>query len=125
MKMFRQRQSPDVVIHPGDEILLQQMAARGELNTQLRWLHHMYFANEAAAQEASRRVATAGWTIDWMSAQPAPFPGWVLRAGRDVVVTRTEAQQARKFFETLAHDTSGSYAGWDVRRVPKHALAYQ
>lgn len=122
MKMFRQRQSPDPIIHPGDEILLQQMAERGELGTPLRWLHHIYFANEVAAQEAARRVVAAGWTIDWMSAQPAPFPGWVLRAGRDVLVTRSEIMDARSFFETLAHDTSGSYAGWDVRRVPKHAL---
>jgi hypothetical protein len=123
MKMFRQRQSPDAITHPGDEILLQQMAGRGELNTQLRWLHHMYFANEGAAQEASRRVVAAGWTVDWMSAQPAPFPGWVLRAGRDVVVTREEVHAARSFFEALTHQTSGSYAGWDVRRVPKHALS--
>ncbi|MEP6817660.1 MAG: ribonuclease E inhibitor RraB [Marmoricola sp.] len=124
MKMIRQRRREGQDgIHPGDEILLQGMAGRGELKTQFRWLHHMYFANEGAAQEASRRVTAAGWTIDWMSAQPAPFPGWVLRAGRDVVITRAEVQHARTFFETLARDTSGSYAGWDVGRVPKHALS--
>ncbi len=124
MKMIRQRRGEGQgTIHPGDEILLQQMAGRGELKSPLRWLHHMYFANESAAREAARRVNAAGWTIDWMSAQPAPFPGWVLRAGRDVVVTRDEVVKARGFFETLARDTSGSYAGWDVRRVPKHALA--
>ncbi len=122
MKMIRQRRANQDSIHPGDEILLQQIAGRGESQTRLRWLHHMYFANEVAAREAARRVVAGGWSVDWMSAQPAPFPGWVLRAGRDVVVTRAEVAGARSFFETLAHDTSGSYAGWDVRRVPKHAL---
>lgn len=123
MKIIRQRQNPDVMVHPGDEILLQQMASRGEQAMPLRWLHHMTFVTEGAAQEASRRVTAAGWSIDWMSAQPAPFPGWVLRAGRDVVVTRRQVLEARRFFEALASDTSGSYAGWDVRRVPKHALS--
>lgn len=122
MKMIRQRRATQETFHPADQILLRQIASRGEAKRTLRWLHHMYFANEAAAREAARRVSAAGWAIDWMSAQPAPFPGWVLRAGRDAVLTRAEVAAARRFFETLARDTSGSYAGWDVRPVPKHAL---
>lgn len=123
MKIFRQRAGSDADMHPDDELLLAAMADRGELNTlSFRWVHHLYFPDQACAQEARRQISAASWTIDWISAQPAPFPGWVLRASRDTVVTRTEARAARRFFEALAADTLGSYAGWDVRKVPRHAL---
>ncbi|MCW2757975.1 MAG: hypothetical protein JWO46_1721 [Nocardioidaceae bacterium] len=123
MRMIRQRQGSHDLLHPADAIQLDDMAGRGELDAQLRWLHHMFFLDEESAREACRLATAAGWNQDWLSAQPDPYPGWVLRAGRDVVLTSEVVQAARDFFEDLCERTGGTYAGWDVRRVPKHALS--
>jgi hypothetical protein len=122
MRMIRQRRGDhDDMTHPADVIQLGDLEGRGELNTQLRYLHHMYFTDEGTAREASIRAIAAGWTQDWLSRQPEPYPGWVFRAGRDVVMTRETVSLARTFFERLCDELGGTYAGWDVRRTPRHS----
>lgn len=122
MKMIKQRRGAHDTLHPADAIQLEDMAGRGELTSKLRWVHHMFFLDEGSAREACRRVLGAGWNQEWLSAQPAPYPGWVLRASRDVVISQEAVTEAREFFEGTCEELSGTYAGWDVRRVPKHAL---
>ena len=121
MKLMKQRmQSHDV--HPADAIQLDAMVNRGEQDAVVRWVHHLYFGDETTARQACVEVEQAGWAEDWLSAQPEPYPGWMMRASRDVVVTRDEVRTARHFFESVASRHGGTYGGWDVRRVPKHAL---
>ncbi|WP_158604443.1 ribonuclease E inhibitor RraB [Nocardioides mangrovicus] len=121
MRLMKQRsQTRDV--HPADAIQLEAMANRGEQDTRVRWVHHLYFADEATARQATEQIEAAGWAEEWLSAQPEPYPGWMMRASRDVVVTAAEVVEARAFFEGVAQRHGGTYGGWDVRRVPKHAL---
>ena len=117
MKMIKQRTSREPSLHPADAVQIEDMAGRGELDTRLHWLHHLFFDDEASAREASRLMVAAGWNQDWLAPQPAPYPGWVVRAGRDVVISHEEVSVAREFFEGLSDHFGGSYGGWDVRRV--------
>jgi hypothetical protein len=115
------RRKVDVVSHPADAIMLQAMAARGELGSETRWVHHLFFRDKATALEAAERAEAAGWSIDWLDAQPEPFVGWVMRAGRNTVIDAESVSIARDFFEGVAGATHGKYDGWDVRPVPKHS----
>lgn len=122
MKMISQRRAHHDNAHPADALQLDEMATRGELHAGVCWVHHLHFADEASARVTRRRVLAAGWAQDWLAARPAPHPGWVLRVVREVVLSQDEVNEARDFFETVCGSVGGSYAGWEVRRRPSHAL---
>ena len=77
------RKKADVVSHPADAIMLQAMAGRGELGSEARWVHHLFFRDKATALEAAERAEAVSIARDFFEgvagATHGKYDGWDVR----------------------------------------------
>ncbi len=115
----RRAKAPAPVIgssgHAGDDALLAQIAAAGDLDAGRHWVHYVYLPDEARARSVAEVVTAAGWDLQLVDYSAGGGPEWVVIAERHGAVTSPQAvRDARLFFEGVAATHDGEYDGWEA-----------
>ncbi len=101
--------------HPGDDILLAQIATGSDIGASRHWVHYLYVADEAQARSAAEVIAAAGWDIQRVEESAAGGPQWVVIAETRAATTPNAVREARMFFEGVAGThAGGDYDGWEA-----------
>ena len=101
--------------HPGDDMLLAQIATHTDLSKSRHWVHYLYFPDRARAESAAEVISAAGWQIQHVDVAANGVPEWVVIAEATRPTTPEAVRDARLFFEGVAatHD-GGEYDGWEA-----------
>jgi hypothetical protein len=99
----------------GDDALLAQIAAQGDLETPRHWVHYLYLPDEARGRSAAEVIAAAGWEIRRVDVSPGSGLEWLVIVERhDAVISPTAVREARTFLDAVATTHDGEYDGWEA-----------
>lgn len=77
--------------------------------------HYLYFATQAAADEAARRLRAEEIDVE---VRESPGHGWLALATHTAIVRPATIRDVRRPFEALAADLDGEYDGWEAAVTP-------
>lgn len=101
-----------------DIMVLDQLKKAGSDLTQPHEVDNfLYFADEASAQEAANRLASASKTV--ATSPPVEGKEWLTKAIVVVVPTAANIAEMRARMEAIAHALRGDYDGWGAPIVPR------
>jgi hypothetical protein len=110
------KRAPDV--SKDDQRVLARLEGRGaDLSRARHVVHYLYFPREADARRAADVVTRAGYGVT-----VEPLEGsedeWSVRADDTRVVSVATVPAFRRWFEQVAEDAGGTYAGWEAATKP-------
>lgn len=101
-----------------DRHVLNVLASRGADLTKARHvIHFLLFRDGAGARRAAATIEQAGY-MTRLEERDAAGGEWLLRAESTRVVDGQTMLAFRRWFEMIAEDFDGEYAGWEASAKP-------